>query len=110
MHAKKRNAKKVQQQLVVMIAAARIRKLKMFEACDFQPGDITSSHNLVAFLFVFFFCSPPDSTLHTSTGNASGATNKSSKRANSSTIRGIIAVVAANQNYSQAGAAIIRHN
>lgn len=109
MHAKKRNAKKVQQQLVVMIAAARIRKLKMFEACDFQPGDITSSHNLVAFLFVFFF-SPPDSTLHTSTGNASGATNKSSKRANSSTIRGIIAVVAANQNYSQAGAAIIRHN
>jgi len=59
MHAKKRNAKKVQQQLVVMIAAARIRKLKMFEACDFQPGDITSSHNLVAFLFVFFFFHRP---------------------------------------------------
>jgi len=95
MHAKKRNAKKVQQQLVVMIAAARIKiqktnkKKQVFEACDFQPGDITSSHNLLAFLFGFFSPTIPHYIfallMHTD------RTNKFSKLANSLTIRGIIA-------------------
>lgn len=49
MHAKKRNAKKVQAVVVFVMIAG----WKVFEACR---GDITSSHNLLGFSFLVFSC------------------------------------------------------